>query len=1068
MNDPAKHLDGAGQAGSAVAGFSVRRPVTICMIFISILAFGLIATGRIPLKLLPDLEAPFLGVFIPYSNSTPEQTLEAITKPLEEVLGTVPGVSEMNSTAAEDYTVVQVNFDWGRDLGVMRAEIREKVELIRPDLPEDVRRIVVQNFSTDDIPILEGTIASNRDLRSSYDFLDLKIKKPIERLPGVAEVEMWGVNRKQLDIYLRFDDIGRYNVDVASLFRKLDAANTNLSLGKVNQAGERFEAITKGAIDSVEDIAKFPVNERGQLLEDIADIIYDQPISNSGQHLNGDYSIGFSVKKSSEANTVDVVRSVKEVIEGFKKDPALEGVRTYIWHDSAKEITNSLSALLNAGLWGSFLAVGVLYLFLRRLTASLVVGLAIPVSVVAALGFLYFSGTTLNALSMLGLMLSTGMLVDNAVVVLESIYQKLEKGVDRETAARVGAGEVTTAVIAATLTSIIIFLPLIFGQDTQMSIMLGEAGMSIVFALLCSLFISLTLIPIAMAKWLTLDLKSAPKWQRRVGEATRAGVLAVGRRLWANRAERADGWTTHGRVTRWYLSLVAWPLQRPLLTGLVLAPAIFGVSLWVLMEHVPDNSPDAQELSGLTIQYEFSENYHYVKIEEDFVNPVEAFLEENLERFKITSYMSRYYNDSASTRVYFDKERVNVADMVEIRKQIGEGLPVIPGAEITPGSQGRNNNWIQADVFGDDPRRLTQIGQDLKNLIQAHEDFDEAHTEPDRAQQEVQIRLNRDLARKYGISPQEVGGILGIVSRPRQMRGFRTAEGEVEIWMRMHPDDLKDLNDLKSVIVGTGSDGKPIELRQVANFETEKIPARIRRQNRRTNTWLAAVYSGEKREEGRKEFSKILDDYPFPPGYGWAYGFWTKQAEKENEEFMFNIALALFMVFFVMAALFESVLQPFAIMFSLPFAVVGVAWFLLITGTPFNPMAMIGMIVLVGIVVNNGIVLLDHINNLRRKGLPRSEAIMEGCSERLRPIVMTAATTIVGLMPLAFGDSGFFNMRYFPMARTVMGGLMASTVLTLVVLPTYYCLVDDLGRYCKRTCWRRIRVRSRWRGISSL
>jgi len=414
--------------------------------------------------------------------------------------------------------------------------------------------------------------------------------------------------------------------------------------------------------------------------------------------------------------------------------------------------------------------------------------------------------------------------------------------------------------------------------------------------------------------------------------------------------------------------------------------------------------------------------------------------------------MSRYSNDSAYTRVYFDKERVNVADMEQIREEITEGLPVIAGAEISPGSQGgNNNNGFQAIVFGDDPRRLTEIGRDLKNRIQAHKDFSEAHTELDRAQQEVQIRLDRDLARKYGVSPQEVGGILGIVSRPRQMRGFRTADGEVEIWMRMHPDDLEDLSDLKSVIVGAGSDGKPIELRQVASFEVEKIPARIRRQNRQTNTWLYAVYDGEKRDEGRTAFTKILDDYPFPPGYGWAFGFWTKQAERENAEFAFNIGLALFMVFFVMAALFESVLQPFAIMFSLPFAVVGVAWFLLLTGTPFNAMAMIGMIVLVGIVVNNGIVLLDHINNLRRKGMPRSEAIVQGCSERLRPIVMTAATTIVGLIPLAFGDSGFFNMRYFPMARTVMGGLMASTVLTLVVLPTYYCLVDDLGRYFKRT-----------------
>jgi HAE1 family hydrophobic/amphiphilic exporter-1 len=677
--------------------------------------------------------------------------------------------------------------------------------------------------------------------------------------------------------------------------------------------------------------------------------------------------------------------------------------------------------------------------------------LAIPFSIVSAIGFLYLTGNTLNMLSMMGLMLATGMLVDNAVVVLESIYQKLEKGLQREEAARTGTAEVTTAVVAATLTSIIIFVPLVFGADTSFSIWLGHAGRSIILALSCSLFISLTLIPVAIAKFLDVDVHKRSVWQQKLGAWFEPLFLRLGRKLFRPSGAPSEGFR-NGWITRTYLRMVDWPLRHRFVVGLVLVPLMVGASIWLLVNHVPDNTPDAEEMSGLRISYEFSENYHYAKIERDYVGPVEKFLDENKDRLRIKNFMSRYWNNGAWTQVYFDTDRMNLDDMPEIRKQIGDGLPVVAGAKIKPGMQegAQNQSFISANIHGDNPTVLNRIGSDLKKLLLARNDFSEVFTELDQAQEEVQVRLNRALARKYGISPETVSGVLGIVVRARQMRGFRTPDGEVEMWVRMNPDDLQDLHDLESIIVGAGPEGEPIELRQVANFSIEKIPARIRREDRRSITYVNAVYTGDKREEGQKIFTQVLNDYPYPEGYGWSFGFWTQRQQQENQEFVFNVLLALFMVYFVMASLFESLAHPFAIMFSLPFAIVGVAWFLWATRSPFNVMGWIGTLVLIGIVVNNGIVLIDHINNLRRKGLPRPEAIREGCRERLRPIVMTAATTVVGLIPLAFGDQGFFDMKYFPMARTVMGGLMASTVLTLIVLPTYYTLMDDLAVWCRR------------------
>jgi HAE1 family hydrophobic/amphiphilic exporter-1 len=286
--------------------------------------------------------------------------------------------------------------------------------------------------------------------------------------------------------------------------------------------------------------------------------------------------------------------------------------------------------------------------------------------------------------------------------------------------------------------------------------------------------------------------------------------------------------------------------------------------------------------------------------------------------------------------------------------------------------------------------------------------------------------------------------------RGQEIRGYRTSEGEVDIWMRLQASDRSDLQDLRSIVVGAGPDGSEVTLDQVAKLDIIKTPGNIRREDRRTFTMMFIVYGGEKKEEGKKIISEVMDTMNYPQGYGWSYGFWTKREEKEDNEFLFNMLFALAMVYFLMASLFESIAHPFSIMLSLPFAMVGVVGILLATGTPNNLMAKIGLMVLVGVVVNNGIVLIDHINNLRKTGMSRAEAVLEGCRERFRPILMTACTTILGLVPLAVGTSGIFELRYFPLARVVMGGLMSSTVLTLIVLPVYYELFDDLSEWVKR------------------
>ncbi len=1042
--------DGAAEMGGRVARLAIRSPVAICMVFVSIVLMGLIAVGRVPLMLMPKLDAPVLFIFVDYYNATPDQVLESITKPLEEALATVPGIRRMSSHSGSNGARVQVFCGMDADVPMLRVKIREKVDQIRDQLPEDLEPINILSFSTDDIPILQATLTANHDLRKDFDFLDARVKRPLERLPGVGEVELWGADRQQIEIYLRLDDIKRYRVDVGALYQSVDGANLNLTLGRIDEGDRRFSASARGALRSVDELASFPIGRRGLVLSDVADVVLDKRQRNQGRHHNGDYVVGIAIRKTAEANTVEVVDAVRTTFEKWAKDPSMNGLTVTWWHDSGKEIWNGIGELGKAGGFGTVLAVVVLFLFLRRLDTSLAVAFSIPCSVLAAIGFLYFNGNSLNTLTMMGLMLAAGMLVDNAVVVLEAILRKKEEGASPRTAATLGAGEVTLAVVAATSTTMIIFVPLMFDSESQVSIMLGHVGISIIFSLLCSLFISLTLIPLIASKLLG-RVGSEPtgigdRWPSRQGRLVRA----VSTRLLGKRAQGLLG--GEHRIRDAYLQAVRWNLARRYRIGLVAVPALLGGSIWALTAVVPDNSPEASAKSSVRIGYEFSENYHYAKIERDFVQPVEHFLHRNRDSLKIESTMSEYNNGSAWTRVYLDFEKIQPHEVPEIRKAISDGLPLIPGAVIELAQEGgQDSNWITASLYGEDTEELKNLARRVRTELLDTEGFDEVYTDLSGARDELRVHLRRDLARKYGISPQSVSQILSMTVRTQQMRSYKTSEGEIELWLGIDPEDMQNVNDLKAIVVGAGRDGEPVLLGNVADLRLGRVPGRIGRENKRTFTEIAAVYAGGRLEVGREAMEKILNDLPFKQGYGWSYGYWTDVQEEDAAMFLFNIFLSIVMVYFVMAALFESVLHPFAILLALPFSVVGIVLFLLITGTPFNAMAQIGTIILVGIVVNNGIVLINHINNLRRGGLSRDEAMMRGCSERLRPICMTAMTTIVGLVPLAWGDGGLMGMSYFPLARTVMGGLMASTVLTLVVLPVYYEILDDFGMWLRRT-----------------
>ncbi|MCA9727720.1 MAG: efflux RND transporter permease subunit [Candidatus Eisenbacteria bacterium] len=494
---------------------AIRKPVTIGMILVSMIVLGSIALVRLPLAFLPEQEEPEIFVMVPYANATPQQVERMIVRPLEEALGSMPGLKDMWSMCNEEGGRVRLNFDWGTDMSLVRVEVRERVDRIRRDLPEDIDQIFVTkswDARESEAPIMEGRLASARDLSESYDLLDRKIVKPLERIPGVAQVRLDGVNPKEVRVNLRLADLESHRIDVRAVSQLLAASNFDQSLGEVTEPHMSYRLRTIGTFEDVQQIRDLVLREDGLRLSDVADVVYEEPALEYGRHLDGQFAIGITVNSESNANTVTVCDEVKARVEAMGSDPELDGVNFLIWFNQGKEIKNTLKDLLFTGIFGAILASLVLYLFLRRFSATAIAVSCIPFSLIVACGWIWAQGKTMNTITLLGLIVGIGMLVDNAVVVMENIFRHQERGLPRKESARLGSSEVSTAVIAATLTSVIVFLPMIFNKPSEMNLILRELGITVCLTLLASLLVSQTLIPLATAHLLSARPKPKRWW----------------------------------------------------------------------------------------------------------------------------------------------------------------------------------------------------------------------------------------------------------------------------------------------------------------------------------------------------------------------------------------------------------------------------------------------------------------------------------------------------------------------------------------------------------------------------
>lgn len=994
---------------------AIKRHVAMLMLLVSLIVLGAVAVFRLPLAFMPDVENPMIFVQLPYPNASPAQVERLVVRPVEEAVGSVSGLKNMWSHINDNGGTVGLEFDWSQNMKVARTEVWEKIDRIRRDLPDDIGDIMVSNnwdARESDMPIIEGRLSSKRDLSESYDLLERRIVKPLERIPGVARVRLDGVNPREVRINLDVAKIEGHGVDVRDVIQKLRTSNFDQSLGKVTEGDSRWSLRMVGTFDDVEAIKAFPIRQDGLRLGDIADVRYEEPPLEYGRHLDGDFAIGVTIAQESKANTVEVCDAVQARIKEMDKDPELKGVNFLTWFSQGEEIKKTLRDLVFTGIFGAILAAVVLFAFLRRASTTLVSVACIPFSILVACGFVWARGGSMNTLVLLGLIVAIGMLVDNAVVVMENIFRHQEEGEDPKTATSRGAAEVSIAVITGTLTSVIVFLPLIFNKPSEMNVYLKELGIAVCLVILVSLFISQTLIPMATS-WF---IKSKPKPK---SQAMRKTETIYERMLVFNLKHR-------------------W--LAPVLMVVTLASAYYPFT------KVEKNFDTNESELFVQINYNPSESLSLER-KEQLVNLVEAKLEPHREEFMARSIYSFWSDDWSMTRIYLKEGMANEENISKVREKLRGMLPEIAGVKVEIQENGQfwrqdRGKRVALQLVGEDSEVLAQLAEDARVRIEDIPGLLDPFSGSEERQQEIHVNLDREMTSRMGISTEQPAEVVGLTFRGQRLQRFRTPDGEREMRVTLDEKENETVSQLRNLPIWT-EEGEKIPLASLATFEEKPGDQWINRDNRLTSVWVGARFENGTREEYIPLVTAAMNSIDFPYGYSWTFGRWEERRKENAQEFLTNLYLALLLIFAVMASLFESARQALTLLVSLPFALAGAFWTLWATGTDFDQPAAIGLLLLIGTVVNNGIVMLAHVNHYRNEGLPRYDAMLRGCRERLRPVVMTALTTLVSLVPMVVQKPSLGGVYYYSMALVIMGGLSLSTFLTLILLPTTTTLVED-------------------------
>ncbi|WP_456405519.1 efflux RND transporter permease subunit [Caldithrix abyssi] len=1015
------------------------RPVTVVMTLLALMVVGFIAYKQIPVELMPaGFSPPFLGVWIPYPNANPEEVEQFIARPIEEHVRTLKGVKSVETNSFTNGCWAFVRFVQGTDMDLAYSQLRDRLDRAKADLPEDVERIFIRKWSNDDEPIMWVALIPEKPLDDPYYFTEQIIKKPLERIDGVASVEIWGAEQKSILIYINQDAIKSYKINLYNVIESLRQDNFSMSSGYIRTGGQKIYVRTIGKFRSLDDIRNIPIKGTNIFLKDVAEVIYDVPERQWIQRIDGQAAIQVGIYKEAMANTVKLCRQIEGRLNELLNDTRLTGFKMEVLFNQGHFIEESVNNLQKAGIWGGFFAFLVLYFFLRRFRMTMIVIVAIPLSILISLTIIYFIGWSMNLITMMGLMISIGMVVDNSIVVLENIYHKKEQGLDMKAAAAKGASEVSLAVTMATLTTVVVFLPLILmNDDVGFRFYMLRIGLPVIFSLLASLFVALVFIPLAASRIVS---------RRQVSEPP---II--------------------GRLNGYYQSTLRWVLTHRIESFLILMAILYSMTFAASRVGQTDNMEG--NINDFRLMVDMPDNYT-LEDAERVIKAVEDTIRAKAEVYKVRTIDVRYRQNFGRIHVFLVPEENeewyevifrsllsmfagndgNRMSRDEVVADVKKRLPQFAGVKYRTSWRqegGDEAASVTVSLYGDDTRKLAQLAKEVERRISAIPEIISVETDQEKGQNEVHIIINREQARKYGISPRVITGTIMYALRGIQLPKFQTDEKEVAMLLQLREEDRENFEQLKNITFFSAN-GREIPLAVLAKLEVTKGFGEIHRENGKTYLSVKANTTSKDIAAVYAKIDQVMSGFKMPYGYSWSKGKRFFRLTESNQNMMFAIILSITFVFLLMGILFESFVLPLSVIVSIPFSFVGAFWILYLTDTPQDMMSQIGFIILIGIVVNNAIVLVDLVNRLRKQGKDRLTALIEGGRNRFRPILMTAFTTIGGLIPMAVGNTKMIGIPYAPMGRTIIGGLIFSTLVSLIAVPWAYTVFDDLRNYFKQ------------------
>lgn len=1020
----------------------IRKPVTTIMVTLMVFLAGILSYFNLDQALMPDMDLPIAVVATTYVGASPEEIEDLISKPLEEAMGSIANVDTITSYSAANMSMVLLQFVDGTDIDMAAVDMRDKLDQIKSTLPDDANDPMVVKMDINAIPIQIGVKAENMDLASLQEMLEDNVVNRMERIEGIASVELSGGITREIRVTIDPTKLAGYGLTTSTLSGMLAAENMNLPSGSLSQGDTTVSIRTIGEFTSLEQIQNLPIptSTGGVIhLTDVATVEEVEADRDSFTYINGEKGIIISVDKQSTANLVKVSAALKAEIAELQEDyPELE---LSLLTDTSEYIEMSLANITETALLSAVIAFVILFLFLKNAVTAGIIAVSIPTSIMATFGLMYVTGMNMNMISMGGVAIGIGMLVDNSVVVLDSIYGYHERGYNAVEAAEYGAKEVSMAIIASTLTTIAVFLPMALTGGTT-GAMMKNMSFTIAYALTASVVVALTFVPMASALLLKKETKTIV-WKN-IKFLSFLDHWDAGLDMLSRKYEKVLKWALSHRkktvltvIVVFILSLFTIPI-----TGMDFMASMDQGTADITVELPNGTDLDTTEETTLEVLYRLQDI------------PEAEMIYANVG----SGMMSAGTNSSSITMNLVDMEDRD-RSTEEVCEEIEGLLADIPGAEISvASSSSAMGSMASADVtmnvYGYDAATLIDVEQDLVAMLSEVPGLSNVEGSTGETVSEAMISIDRGKASQYGITTASVAGALNTAISGSTATGYKIDGTEIDVVLRYDTEQVNYLTDLNNLTV-TSAMGTQVPLSDIATISMGETATTIMRENQKNYITINADADDMSANEAQALVTEAMKDAELPDGCYYEFGGMMEMMNESFSSLMTAMVVAVLLVYMIMASQFESLRYPFIVMFSMPLAITGAIFGLLITGNTITMPAMMGFVMLVGMVVNNGIVLVDYANQLMDRGMNCYDALTSAGPRRLRPILMTTLTTVLGMVPMAVASSEGSEMMK-ALAISVIFGLTLSTIVTLVFIPVLYMWMNDRKRRAnaKRTAKR--------------